>query len=510
MSVATTITTPAAVSNQPLQLGLGGYEAIAPTIILGLTALALFTIDSIAPESRNNTLLSGVTVVGSLIALVVTGWQLLTGAGSVELFSGQLVVDGMSLFFTFIFTSVTALVALASHEYVGDRAYQAEYYVLVVLAATGMTLIASANSLATAFVSLELTSLPSYALVAYLKDNRGSVEAGLKYFLIGSLSSAVFVYGISLVYAATGSLLFTEVAATLSAGIDGSLTGVLGIGVVMILGGVAFKTASIPFHFWAPEAYEGAPAPISAFLSSASKAAGFVLAFRVFLTAFPIDAIAGVDWVLAFQILALVTMTLGNFAAATQETVKRMLAYSSIGHAGYALIALGALTGAANQPFVLSAGMIHLLVYGFMNTGAFLFVALAEHWGIGRTFEDYNGLASKAPVACAAMSIFLFSLAGLPTGGGFLSKYFLLIGAVGAQAYVLAAGLIINSALSLYFYSRVVKAMWIEEPSSDLSIGGYPTGLYAAIVAAAVVTLLLLPALAVFSDPALTAGSGLF
>lgn len=234
MSVATTITTPAAVSNQPLQLGLGGYEAIAPTIILGLTALALFTIDSIAPESKNNTLLSGVTVVGSLIALVVTGWQLLTGAGSVELFSGQLVVDGMSLFFTFIFTSVTALIALASHEYVGDRAYQGEYYVLVVLAATGMTLIASSNSLATAFVSLELTSLPSYALVAYLKDNRGSVEAGLKYFLIGSLSSAVFVYGISLVYAVTGSLLFTEVAATLSAGIDGSLTGVLGIGVIMI------------------------------------------------------------------------------------------------------------------------------------------------------------------------------------------------------------------------------------------------------------------------------------
>lgn len=516
MSVATMITTPtalvasASLSNQPLQFGLWGYEGIAPTLILGLTALALFTIDSVYPESKNNTLLSGVTVVGSLIALVVTGAHLVTGVESVELFGGQLVVDEMSLFFTFIFTSVTALIALASHDYIGDRKYQAEYYALVVLAAMGMTLIASSNSLATAFVSLELTSLPSYALVAYLKDNRGSVEAGMKYFLIGALSSAVFAYGISLVYATTGSLLLPDIADALSAGIDGSLTGVLGIGVLMILGGVAFKTASVPFHFWAPEAYEGAPAPISAFLSSASKAAGFVLAFRIFITAFPTNAIAGVDWVLAFQILALVTMTLGNFAAATQETVKRMLAYSSIGHAGYVLIALGALTGSADQPFVLSAGMIHLLVYGFMNTGAFLFVALAEHWGIGRTFEDYNGLADKAPVACAAMSIFLFSLAGLPTGGGMLSKYFLLLGAVGAQAYVLAAGLIVNSALSLYFYSRVVKAMWIEEPASDLSIESYPTGLYAAIVVAAVVTFLLLPALVVFSDPALTAGSGLF
>lgn len=497
----------------PIQIT--GYEALAPSIILGLAALALFVIDSINPESRNSQLLSGVSVVGALVALVVAGSYLLTGVGSgnantVELFGGQLVIDGMSLFFTFIVTSVTALVSLASYEYLSDRAYQAEYYILVLLAATGMTLMASSNSLATAFVSLELTSLPSYALVAYLKDNRGSVEAGLKYFLIGSLSSAVFVYGVSLIYAATGSLLFSDIATSLQNGIGESLTGVLGFGVVMILGGLAFKMASVPFHFWAPEAYEGAPAPISGFLSSASKAAGFVLAFRVFLTAFPMSVIAGVDWVLAFQILALVTMTLGNFAAATQEKVKRMLAYSSIGHAGYALIALAALTGPANRGLVLGAGMIHLLVYGFMNTGAFLFVALAEHWGIGRTFEDYNGLGKKAPVACAAMTVFLFNLAGLPLGGGFLSKYFLLLGAVSAQTFILAAALIINSALSLYFYTRVVKAMWIEEPTDDLTIEGYPSGLYAAVVGAAVVTCLLLPALFFFSDPAFEAATALF
>ncbi|PSQ56913.1 MAG: oxidoreductase, partial [Halobacteriales archaeon SW_9_67_25] len=334
-------------------------------------------------------------------------------------------------------------------------------------------------------------SLPSYALVTYLKHNRGSVEAGLKYFLVGALSSAIFAYGISLVYAATGSLQFDAVAAAIA---GSSLVGVLGLGIVMVIGGFAFKTASVPFHFWAPEAYEGAPAPISGFLSSASKAAGFVLAFRVFLTAFPVDVVGAVDWVLAFQVLAVATMTVGNFAALKQEKVKRMLAYSSVGHAGYVLIALAALTDGANHSFVLGSGMAHLLVYAFMNTGAFLFIALAEHWEVGRTFDDFNGLATEAPFACAAMSVFLFSLAGLPLGGGFFSKFYLLMASINGGVAILAAALIINSAVSLYYYSRVVKAMWIEEPNGDLEIESYPTGLYAAIAIAAVMTVLLLPA----------------
>ncbi|MFB6308473.1 MAG: NADH-quinone oxidoreductase subunit N, partial [Haloarculaceae archaeon] len=251
-----------------------------------------------------------------------------------------------------------------------------------------------------------------------------------------------------------------------------------------------------------------APAPISAFLSSASKAAGFVLAFRVFVTAFPIDAVApAIDWVVAFQIIAIVTMTVGNFAAATQEKVKRMLAYSSVGHAGYVLIGLAALTGGVDESFVLGSGMAHLLVYGFMNTGAFLFIALAEYWGIGRTFEDYNGLATQAPLACAAMTVFLFSLAGLPIGGGFFSKFYLLMATANAGQWTLGAALIVNSALSLFYYSRVVKAMWIEEPNGDLSIEGYPTGLYAAVVGAAVVTVLLLPGFGFVSSLAYSAAA---
>jgi NADH-quinone oxidoreductase subunit N len=488
---------------------LTDWLLLAPTGAFVVAALALFVVDSFSPEDASGAVLSGVATVGAVVAMALSGVLLLSGVadGGVEFFGGQLVVDGMSLLFTFIFGSVTALVAVASADYLRGLPHKAEYYLLVLLAATGMSLMASANSLAVVFVALELSSLPSYALVSYLKTNRGSVEAGLKYFLVGALSSSILVYGISLVYAATGSLLFADVAAAAGEAAD-TYPGVIGVGVLLVLGGVAFKTASVPFHFWAPDAYEGAPAPVSAFLSSASKAAGFVVAFRVFTVAFPIAEVAAtVDWVLAFQVLAVVTMTVGNFAAATQENVKRMLAYSSIGHAGYVLIALAALTGASNQGLVLGAGMAHLLVYGFMNTGAFLFVALVEYWGVGRTFEDYNGLATKAPFACVAMTVFLFSLAGLPLGGGFLSKFYLLLAAINGGVALLAVALVVNSAISLFFYARVVKAMWIEAPAEDLEVEGYPTGIYLALAVAAVVTVLLLPAFGPVAETASNAAS---
>jgi NADH-quinone oxidoreductase subunit N len=488
------------------------WAALAPTFVLGATALVLFAFDSIDPESTNNPALAGITFLGSLAALGVSAVFLAAGVGrpGVELYGGQLVVDGMSLFFSFIFASVTALVTLASYDYVRDEEYQAEYYMLIVMAATGMTLMGSAGSLAVAFVALELSSLPSYALVAYLKGNRGSVEAGLKYFLVGALSSAVFVYGISLVYGVAGALEFGAVAEAVS-GAGTELAGVLGVGILMVIGGFAFKTASVPFHFWAPEAYEGSPAPVSAFLSSASKAAGFALFFRVMVVAFPIGGVVeSIDWVLAVQALAVATMTLGNFAAATQENVKRMLAYSSVGQAGYVLIGLAALTGIGDQGLVLGAGMLHLLVYGFMNTGAFLFIALAEYWGVGRRFEDYNGLATEAPMACVAMTVFMFSLAGLPVGGGFLSKYFLIVGTVSAGVPWLGLVLAVNSALSLFYYSRVVRAMWIEDPVEGVRVTGYPSGLYAAVLVAAVATVVLLPALGVFADTAFEAAGAMF
>ncbi|WP_439025934.1 NADH-quinone oxidoreductase subunit N [Haloarchaeobius sp. DT45] len=500
---------------------------LAPALVLGLTSLLLLVVDSIDPRTRNRTLLAGISTAGSLTALVTAVALLGTYGDLAEPpampLGDALVVDQMALLFAIIVASVTAMVSLASYNYIEDHSYQAEYYALVLLAATGMTLMASANSLATVFVSLELASLPSYALVAFLKKNKGSVEAGLKYFLIGALSSAVFAYGISLVYASTGSLLLSDV----QAAIGGDASGLLGMGVVMVVGGIAFKTASVPFHFWAPEAYEGAPAPISGFLSSASKAAGFVIAFRVFTEAFLTVSesagqfiVLGADWVLVFQILAVVTMTLGNFAAATQTNVKRMLAYSSIGHAGYVLIGLAALTGGGPSvaakieagQFVLAGSMMHLFVYGFMNTGAFLFIALAEYWGVGRTFEDYTGLGRQAPLASVAMTVFMFSLAGLPPFGGFLSKYLLFGAAVDSGFWWLAAFGAVNSALSLFYYSRVVKALWIDdrpESKKPLSIGSRPVGIYTAVMFAAVVTAAMYGIFGPVSDMAVEAAGAL-
>ena len=498
------------------------WAALAPALALVTTAMVLFVFDSVNPRRTNRSLLAGTATVGALASLGLAVWLILEGVGTptaqggngvITLFGDQLVVDQMALFFMIVVAVVTALVTIASYDYMDGHAYQAEYYSLVMLAATGMATMAAANSLVTMFIALELASLPSYALVAILKDNRGSVEAGLKYFLVGALSSAIMVYGISLVYGVTGHLQLDAIAETIAAtdGIGDDLGGLLGLGILMMIGGFAFKTASVPFHFWAPEAYAGAPAPISAFLSSASKAAGFVILFRVFTTAFPLDVVTpgviGIDWTWAFIILAIVTMTVGNFAAATQENVKRMLAYSSVGHAGYALIGLAGLTVEGGE-LVLGAAMMHLLVYGFMNTGAFLFVALAEYWDVGRTFEDYNGLATRAPLACTALAVFMFSLAGIPPFGGFWSKYFLFTGALEAAAanpalLAVAAALVVNSALSLYYYSRLVKAVWIEDPVGERDRLTQPTGLYTAIIFAAVMTVLILPGFGPVADAAI-------
>jgi NADH-quinone oxidoreductase subunit N len=494
----------------PLQAIPGVSNGVVPIVVLGLTGLALLLVDTVDPDASNLALLGGVGAGGSALAFATAAGLLVSGFESETLYGAAIVVDGTSLFFVLVFSSVTALVSVASYDYLRTHDYRGEFYALVLFAATGMSVMAAANSMATAFVALELTSLPSYALVAFLKRDEGSVEAGLKYFLVGALSSAVLVFGMSLVYAATGALTFQGIAEGLAGA--GDVVGVVGLGVVMIAGGMAFKMAAVPFHFWAPEAYEGAPAPISGFLSSASKAAGFALAFRLFVGAFPLDTLVpmGVDWVLVFQVLAVATMTLGNFAAATQENVKRMLAYSSVGHAGYALIGLAALSVGGPNGNVLGASMAHLLVYGFMNTGAFLFVAMVEHWGVGRTFEDYNGLGTRAPMACVAMTVFMFSLAGLPPFGGFFSKYALFYAAVESGFWWLAAVGAVNSALSLFYYSRVVKAVWIEDPAEDLSLGRRPVGLYVAVIGAALATLLLLPAFGPVVETAQTVAATLF
>lgn len=497
-------------------------RALAPLFVLIGTAMLLFIADTIDPDAESVRSIAGISIVGTLVSLAIALVYLVTGTdlvgSGVEPFEQQLVVDELSLFFTVIITTVTSLVLVGSIAYFDESHDAGSFYSLVVLAATGMVSMAHANSLVTVFLALELASLPSYALVAFLKQDRGSVEAGLKYFLIGALSSAIFLYGISLVYGVTGTLQLDQIATVLAEASNSeqdAFSGLLGVGILMLIGGFTFKTASVPFHFWAPEAYEGSPTPVSALLSSASKAAGFVIAFRVLITAFPYPiqadlAMMSVDWSFVLVALAVTTMIVGNFAAALQSRVKRMLAYSSVGHAGYVLIALAGLSnGGELNGWLLTAGMIHLFIYGIMNTGAFLFVALAETWDVGRRFEDYNGLGSEAPLAAGAMTILLVNLAGIPIGGGFWGKYWLFTGAIGAEEYLLAGVLVVTSALSLYYYARLIKAMWIEAPHQSFEIDKRPVSLYGPILTCAAITVLLLGAVFLFDGPATDAATAL-
>ena len=485
-------------------LGLAELAGLGPVGAL-VGAVVVVAVADAAGYGRR--LLAGTTVAGGLLAAGSAGGVLLAGVDRTLLFNETLVVDGLALVTAVIVGSVVAVVGLASYDYLREYDRQGTYYTLVGLAATGMVMMALANSFAVAFVSVELASLASYALVGALRTDSDGAEGALKYFVVGAVASAVFVYGISLVYATTGALGFEPVTTAVA---DSQSIGVLGVGIVFVVGGLTFKTASVPFHFWAPDAYEGAPTPVSALLASASTAAGVALLFRVVTEVFGPETIAGgVDVVLVVQVLAVVTMTVGNLAALRQTSVKRMLAYSSVGQAGYALIGVAALTGGADQTLAVGAGIAHLLVYGAMNTGAFLCVALAETWEVGPKFEDYQGLARQAPFASVAMTIFLFSLAGLPTGGGILSKLYLLVAAVDGGVAILAGALVANSVVSVFYYTRLVRVMWVEEPDGELEITEYPTGLYAALALTVLATVLLLPGFGLVVEVAETAAESL-
>jgi NADH-quinone oxidoreductase subunit N len=463
---------------------------LIPVLALAAAALVVLTTDTFSKEKHGGASLL-FAFAGIAVSSVASVIYLAAGVDTV-LFRGTVVVDGFALFFYLAVLVVTTLVLLSSTEYISKlhperHENTTEFVALVLFAATGMLAMASSRSLVSAFVALELAALPSYALVAFAKDNEAGVEGGMKYFLLGALSSSFFLYGISLVYGATGSFDFVGIADSVAAS---DAYGLAGLGALFVLVGIGFKIAAFPFHVWAPDAYTGSPTPIAAFLSGASKIAGFVLLFRVFTVAFPTE----LNWVLAVQVLAVATMTYGNFAAAVQSSVKRMLAYSSIGHAGYVLIALAVFSSGGDEAaFALGAGLSHLFVYGLMNTGAFLVVALVDdYWGVGYEFEDYAGIARQAPVVGVTMAVFMFSLAGLPTGGGFLSKLAVFAGAVNTGFWWLALFGVVNSALSLYYYTRVLKWMWTEEPDETPVLDGKPVGIYAAILLAAVGTVALL------------------
>jgi NADH-quinone oxidoreductase subunit N len=452
---------------------------IAPELVLTLSAFLLLGLSTLKDPARGTwshglAILACIMTLGVVVAQAMEhGLVALRDAATLFGFNGMFILDSFSIFFKLIFLIAAILTILVSDRYLEvERANTGEYYALVLFAVVGMMFLASAGDFITLFVSLETMALSFYVLVGHLKANRKSNEAALKYFLLGSFSTGILLYGISLVYATTGTTILGLIGAARS--IDALRPGqepIFLLGVILVTVGLGFKIAAVPFHMWAPDAYEGAPTPVTAFLSTASKAAAFVVLVRVFTVAF---ARLGDRWSLLLAILSVASMTWGNIAAILQENVKRMLAYSSISHAGYALmgVIVAGLDGpVANREYGLRAVMLYLLIYTFVNLGAFsMVVMLRREQVVGDRVADFGGLAQRAPWSAFAMLVFLLSLAGIPATAGFIGKWQLFAAAVRADYAWLAVVAVVNSAISLYFYARVVVMMYMKEPADDVGI----------------------------------------
>ncbi len=465
------------------------WSLIMPSLVIVSTMLIVLVFDMFDAISKKA--LGWITIVGAGIALVVS-IQLLQDRTNETQFNDMFRIDGYSLFFNIIFLVSTILVALISLSYLGrDDRKQGPYYILILLATLGMMLMASGNELIIVFLGLELMSLSLYVLAGYFRDNPASSEAGMKYLLLGAFASAFFLYGIALIYGATGTTSIPEIADYLTAE---SKSPLLFAGVFLLIVGFGFKVAIVPFHQWAPDVYEGAPTTIAAFISAGPKAAGFAAFLRIFMEALP-DITS--EWNMILVLLAMLTMTVGNVIAIAQTNIKRMLAYSSIAHAGYVLIGLAA----ANSEGTASA-IMYLLIYCVMNIGAFGAIILARTAdGESLMISDYAGLGFKKPLLGMFMSLMLLSLAGFPPTAGFVGKFYIFKSAVGAGHIWLVIVGAINTAISAFYYLRVVVTMYMREPEEELEFNPYPSTLVIGLVLAAIGVLLLgiLPSLVV--DP---------
>jgi NADH-quinone oxidoreductase subunit N len=444
---------------------LTDYYLIAPQIIVAAFAVAVILLDLFVPRKET---LAAVSIIGLLGALAVSVALWGRPADENTLFNGMLKVDELAVFFNFLFCGVAGLVILASRDYVSKFSrFQGEYYALILLSVLGMMLLAASRNLITIYVSLELTSMSLYVLAAFLKDRKSS-EAGIKYLLLGAIASAVLLYGMALTFGITGETSLEGIHAYLAGHGIGLDNGVLLLAVIFLIAGFGFKIATIPFQMWVPDVYEGAPTPVTAYLSVASKAVGFVIILRVFLEAFGVDALVS-DWAMIFAVLAAISMTLGNVVAIAQTNIKRMLGYSSIAQAGYLMVGLAAVTRAAEVNDTAIFGPTGLLFfigcYAFANLGVFIAIIAISNKVNSDEIEDYSGVGPRAPILALAMTLCLVSLTGLPPTAGFLAKFYLFNSAVHHGLAWLVVIAVINTAISAYYYFRVVKVTWFGMPT---------------------------------------------
>jgi NADH-quinone oxidoreductase subunit N len=401
-------------------------------------------------------------------------------------YSGMFVVDDFSVFFKAVFYLATGLCVLMSPRYLEEEDIaRGEYYVLLLFALSGMMIMASGLDLLSIYVGMELQALCIYVLTGFIRQERRSNEAALKYVILGSVSSGIFLYGMSLVYGITGTTQLTDMAAALGSG--GAHDPALVLATVFLVTGLIFKVGAVPLHMWVPDVYEGAPTTITAFMSVGPKAAAFAILLRIFLDAM---APAADIWVVVIAVIAVLTMALGSFVALVQTNIKRMLAYSSIAHAGFVLLGL-----VAGGPDGVASVMLYLLIYVFMNLGIFAIIIMMRSGNVsGEAIEDYAGFAKSHRGLALLMLIFLFSLASIPPTAGFFAKFYILVALV-EQGYVgLAVIAVLLSAVAAFFYIRIVMLMYMKEEARPFDLALTPSlRLAIAITAAGTVGIGLLP-----------------
>ena len=463
---------------------------LSPQLLLLLWALLVLGLDLLLTKAKDS--LAYLALAGFAPALVAAIYLLAQGTDR-SLLSGMVRVDAYSLYFTIIACLASGLVILASMEYMKARTrYRSEFYGLLLLATLAMSLMASSTNLIMIYLSIEFMSLTSYVLVGYFRDDPKSSEGGLKYFLFGALTSSLMLYGMSLIYGATGTTDLTEIATALAA-TQATMPPTRFLilpALLFMLVGFSFKMALVPFHQWAPDAYEGAPTPVATLLSVGPKAMGFAILLRVLLTAFPAFQF---DWVAILMGISIVTMTLGNLTAMRQTNIKRMLAYSSIAQAGYILVGVVSIV-----PFTVGIHgvLLYLMAYLFTNAGAFIAVIAFSHVTNSDEISDYAGLVRRAPALAAMMVIFFMSLAGLPPTAGFVGKLFVFGAAVQAGYYYLAIIGVLNSVISVVYYFNVVRQMFFVPPPTEerLSLPRFP-------MAAAIICVVLVLIIGLYPQP---------
>jgi len=465
---------------------------IAPEISLLCFALFVIVLDLFIKPKKA---LPVIAIAGAFVALLAV--VMLWGIPGTDVFNKMIAVDQFGLFFKALILVSLVLVILASHKYVLKfERFQGEFYALLMLSAIGLMILVSAINLITIYVALELSSISLYVLVSFLKDKQ-STEAGLKYLILGAVASAILLYGMALIFGTTGNTCLTCIADYMKGMPAANLAGspVLLIGLVLLITGFGFKIASVPFQMWVPDVYEGAPTPVTAYLSVASKAAGFAVIARVLLTAFGMPVWLHNDWAMIIAVLAVVTMTAGNIVAIVQTNIKRLLGYSSIAQAGYLMVGLAAMGMAAQGDSIIRSGLLFFLFsYTLTNLGAFIAIIAISNKINSDNIDDYSGMAKRAPLLATGLTICMISLTGLPPTAGLIAKIYIFNGAVDQGLLWLVIIAVINSCISAYYYFKVVKVMWMGEPVAQEEVTStWPEWLALAFCCLAVVLMGIIP-----------------